>query len=792
MADTQPQTRECWNCGDEIPAAVEICETCGAPQNQGSKQPAEAGGAALRLDIGDEFAGRYEVRGVAEESELGPVYKVQDREIGVSLALTLIRPELVPDEDARKRFRKAVKNARRFLHDHVVKIYESGEHEGTLYYTMEFVSGVSLRKLIQVRADAHQFLGVEETLPILEQLAGVLDAGHKNKLVHGALDPENVTILPQGLKVSEFGLVTFIDPGKLRELAAAQGHEAYLAPELSAGKDYEKAVDVYSLGAIIYEMLTGTTPMAEPAPPSDRNEAVPLAVDELVLKCLSADPAKRPQAAGEIIERLRAAVAGKTEAAGEAVAPAPTESGVSAGSVPVEEASAAQISPPAAAEPEAPSAEAPEAEPAEEAPKPAAARAEPEPVQKAPESAAPPKPAPAKPEPAQEAPKPAAIKPEPEPRAHQEAPSKSAPAPEPSRPTERRAPVKLPQPAPAEAKTSRLPAVVISMLILVVVGGAGAAYFLGLLPGSDKGTASETVVEYANRPKGESGGGGDDGAAAKQVAAATPEKKKEERQSRTPTPAEQEARARKEADRREREAAQRQAEEEAHRKAVEEAARQREIAARREAEAAARREREAKAAAAAASRCPDGMVEVGGGRFPMGSAANDPSRDAWEKQLEPTKIRPFCMDRYEFPNEKGRPPRVNVSWEQARALCSARGKRLCTEEEWERACKGKNNSRYPYGDQFHPNACNTQDAAKKDRSLLPSGSFDECKSDFGVYDLSGSVAEWTASSWSSGSPDRVVRGGSYTQPDWGTRCARRENYSADESSEEIGFRCCAD
>ncbi|MEW6778204.1 MAG: formylglycine-generating enzyme family protein, partial [Bdellovibrionota bacterium] len=213
--------------------------------------------------------------------------------------------------------------------------------------------------------------------------------------------------------------------------------------------------------------------------------------------------------------------------------------------------------------------------------------------------------------------------------------------------------------------------------------------------------------------------------------------------------------------------------------------RRREEQKRKEEEKAAKAQ--AAAAKAAAGRCPEGMVEIAGGAFPMGSAGNDSARDTWEKKLEPTDVKTFCIDQYEFPGKKGEAPRAGVTWEQARALCSGRGKRLCTEAEWEKACKGAAGGRYPYGNQYDGGSCNTKGAG---RQLSPSGSFAGCKSDYNVFDMSGNVKEWTSSDWSDVVQDKAVRGGSYSRPDWATRCAFRENIRPDQSDSQIGFRCC--
>src|SRR5690606_10241020 len=132
------------------------------------------------------------------------------------------------------------------------------------------------------------------------------------------------------------------------------------------------------------------------------------------------------------------------------------------------------------------------------------------------------------------------------------------------------------------------------------------------------------------------------------------------------------------------------------------------------------------------------------------------------------------------------------SWGQAKATCEKVGKRLCSETEWEKACKGPNNLKFPYGMSFDANKCNTEDGNGDDRTLAASGAFAACASGYGVHDMSGNLWEWTESKLQSNLPDRVLRGGSYTRPDYHDRCANRYNSIPSVADAEFGFRCCAD
>jgi formylglycine-generating enzyme required for sulfatase activity len=162
-----------------------------------------------------------------------------------------------------------------------------------------------------------------------------------------------------------------------------------------------------------------------------------------------------------------------------------------------------------------------------------------------------------------------------------------------------------------------------------------------------------------------------------------------------------------------------------------------------------------------------------------------------ERALGAMEVDAFCIDTYEYPNRLGEQPMVNVTWNDAKKLCETRGKRLCTELEWEKACKGPQSARFPYGDAFDPNACNTERKGGDDREISGAGMFPLCVSGYGVRDLSGNVAEWTATPFA-GHADRTQKGGSFDRPDYAARCSARRSGAPATKAPEVGFRCCAD
>ena len=208
------------------------------------------------------------------------------------------------------------------------------------------------------------------------------------------------------------------------------------------------------------------------------------------------------------------------------------------------------------------------------------------------------------------------------------------------------------------------------------------------------------------------------------------------------------------------------------------------------------------------------MVLIPGGEFITGDSGENESKFGFETKPRSRHVNTYWIDRYEYPGKRWAVPMVNVSWYEAASLCKKQGKRLCSEWEWEKACRGPDNLTYPYGNHYSRIPCFT-DRKFDNYSPAPSGSFPGCVSPFGVYDMSGNVNEWTSSTltfdevkemggrasygiydYSADPADSkypILRGG-----DWGeglndTRCSNRDHYHLPYSRlEDDGFRCCRD
>jgi formylglycine-generating enzyme required for sulfatase activity len=188
-----------------------------------------------------------------------------------------------------------------------------------------------------------------------------------------------------------------------------------------------------------------------------------------------------------------------------------------------------------------------------------------------------------------------------------------------------------------------------------------------------------------------------------------------------------------------------------------------------------------------------GMVWVPAGTLHAGSEVDEVPRVA---DAEPAAVDVpmggFYIDVLPWPNESGAIPTANVTRDEAARLCQEKGKRLCSELEWERACKGPSNTRYEYGAAYEPRVCGGG-APAEGASLRPSGQRVECRSGFGVRDMHGGAAEWTDSPWGRGGTrdTGVARGGNDTLGELVTRCAFARPLGPGDRSATVGFRCCA-
>ncbi|MFZ5475518.1 MAG: protein kinase domain-containing protein [Myxococcota bacterium] len=188
------------------------------------------------------------------------------------------------------------------------------------------------------------------------------------------------------------------------------------------------------------------------------------------------------------------------------------------------------------------------------------------------------------------------------------------------------------------------------------------------------------------------------------------------------------------------------------------------------------------------------MVYIPTGTYAMGRMHLDKLADPTEPLAQTRKVDGFFVDRFEWENAKGGHALVNVTWEKAQELCASKGKRLCTTEEWERACKGPENRIYAYGNDFNPEKCGadvaTDSSPRDERADRASGDLADCVSGWGVFDLSGGTREWTSSDAKATKKFKVLKGGKAQEAARGSRCAFSDERNPGLTDRSIGFRCC--
>jgi eukaryotic-like serine/threonine-protein kinase len=286
----------------------------------GSLSTRTPSGAAYReivLQTGDVLGGRYEILDLLGEGGMGAVYKARDREVDRFVALKLIRPELASNPAILARFKQELLTAHQVTHKNVIRIYDIAEADGVKFITMEFVEGSDLRHLLL----EHGKFAPEEAVEIIRQVCLALDAAHSAGIIHRDLKPQNVMRDKAGrILVMDFGLARSLDSDGMTQTGALLGTIEYMSPEQSMGKTLDQRSDIFALGLIFYELLSGKMPYkAETAmasllrrnqeraiPVSELDATIPPGLSDIVSKCLERELGNRYQNTGEILADLDA------------------------------------------------------------------------------------------------------------------------------------------------------------------------------------------------------------------------------------------------------------------------------------------------------------------------------------------------------------------------------------------------------------------------------------------------------------------------------------------------------
>jgi tRNA A-37 threonylcarbamoyl transferase component Bud32/biopolymer transport protein ExbD len=297
MEQTQnPPGRRCTQCGTAIVGKTTggLCPRCLLEMNLASRtMPGGEPSPQIPPPSPEEIAGRFPQFQIVEclgRGGMGVVYKARQKSLDRWVAIKLLAPERVHDERFAEHFEREAKTLARLSHPNIVTVFDHGEADGMFYIVMEFVDGVNLRDLLHEGK-----MEPAQALSIVPEICAALQFAHDHGVVHRDIKPENILIDRDGrVKIADFGIAALVGTD-----ADHSGTPPYMAPEQeSAGGTIDHRADIYALGVVLYEMLTGERPDLDPTRPSQRVE-IDVRLDEIVLRALEKEPARRYQTAGE-------------------------------------------------------------------------------------------------------------------------------------------------------------------------------------------------------------------------------------------------------------------------------------------------------------------------------------------------------------------------------------------------------------------------------------------------------------------------------------------------------------
>jgi len=293
----------CGKCGTQFssPEKAEVTETLETPKEE--------------LPRGTTLANRYEIIEELGKGGMGRVYRVEDTKLKQEVALKLIKPEIAKDKKTIERFRNELKLARNIRHKNVCGMFDLGEAEGAYFITMEYIRGEDLRSFIHRSGQ----LAVGTAIRIAKQVCEGLAEAHKLAVVHRDLKPSNIMIDKDGdSRIMDFGIARSLMAKGITDTGVMIGTPEYMSPEQVEGKETDQRSDIYSLGVILYEMVTGSVPfggdtalsvamkhkMEEPSDPRTLNDLVSEDLSHVILWCLRKDKMARCQTAKELLFEL--------------------------------------------------------------------------------------------------------------------------------------------------------------------------------------------------------------------------------------------------------------------------------------------------------------------------------------------------------------------------------------------------------------------------------------------------------------------------------------------------------
>jgi serine/threonine protein kinase len=269
--------------------------------------------------IGKRISGRYKIIAIIGGGGMANVYLAKDMILEREVAVKVLRPEFANEDEFIRRFQREAQSTTSLVHPHIVSIFDVGEDENLHYIVMEYVDGLTLKQYIL----QHSPISIEKSIEIMKQLTSAIAHAHHNHIVHRDIKPQNVLLDHDGnAKITDFGIAMALSSTSITQTNSVLGTVHYLSPEQARGGMATKKSDIYSLGILMFELLTGRLPFSGESPvsiaikhlqtdtpsPKRWNEAIPQSVENIILKATSKDPFKRYSSAEEMEENLETAL----------------------------------------------------------------------------------------------------------------------------------------------------------------------------------------------------------------------------------------------------------------------------------------------------------------------------------------------------------------------------------------------------------------------------------------------------------------------------------------------------
>jgi serine/threonine protein kinase/Tfp pilus assembly protein PilF len=309
-------TIKCPQCDTDNPSDSKYCKECATPlpdQEVSVTKTLEA--PANELSRGTTFAGRYEIIEELGKGGMGKVYRAEDKKIKEEVALKLIKPEIASDKKTIERFSHELKTARKIRHKNVCGMYDLGESKGTHYITMEYVPGEDLKSFIR----RSRQLSTGTAITLAKQVCEGLAEAHRLGVIHRDIKPSNIMIDKEGnARIMDFGIARSLKSKGITGAGMMVGTPEYMSPEQVDGGEVDQRSDIYSLGVILYEMVTGRLPFEGDTPlsvamkhkseapkePREINIQIPYDLSSVILKSMEKNKENRYQRAEELLSKL--------------------------------------------------------------------------------------------------------------------------------------------------------------------------------------------------------------------------------------------------------------------------------------------------------------------------------------------------------------------------------------------------------------------------------------------------------------------------------------------------------